>query len=176
VKKSGGSFPLALYRINFDRQAEMIETPPFYFISWAGVRPEFYQLRRIIDEGYNVRYLRKYEERIDTAWVFEGEKASLTLNSSAAPEQTFSVEMQFVAAYGESAPPQVLKISQEMNVQVLDLKAGEVGTATFLVKDGQTINIESVLGCRTGISFDPEGQDIREFCYGLRNLVVRITN
>jgi hypothetical protein len=60
-----------------------------------------------------------------------------------------------------------------MNVQVLELNAGEVGTATFLVKDGQTINIESVLGCRTGISFDPEGQDIREFCYGLRELIIR---
>ena len=173
VKKSGGSFPLALYQVNLDEEAGIDETPPAYSIVWEGVRPEFYQLRRIIDEGYNVRYLRKYEERIDTAWVFEGEQASLTLNSSATPEQTFTVEMQFVAAYGENAPPQVLKISQEMNVQVLDLKAGEVGTATFLVKDGQTINIESVFGCRTGISFDPEGQDIREFCYGLRELIIR---
>jgi hypothetical protein len=173
VKKSGGSFPLALYQVNLDEEAGIDETPPAYSIVWEGVRPEFYQLRRIIDEGYNVRYLRKYEERIDTAWVFEGEQVSLTLNSSATPEQTFTVEMQFVAAYGENAPAQVLKISQEMNVQVLDLKAGEVGTATFLVKDGQTINIESVLGCRTGISFDPEGQDIRQFCYGLRELIIR---
>jgi hypothetical protein len=173
VKKSGGSFPLALYQVNLDEEAGIDERPPSYSFAWEGVRPEFYQLRRIIDEGYNVRYLRKYEERIDTAWVFEGEQASLTLNSSATPEQTFTVEMQFVAAYGENAPPQVLKISQEMSVQVLDLKAGEVGTATFLVKDGQTINIESVLGCRTGISFDPEGQDIREFCYGLRELIIR---
>jgi hypothetical protein len=175
VKKSGGSFPLALYKVRFDEPAETIETPPSYSIAWEGVRPEFYQLRRIIDEGYNVRYLRKYEERIDTAWVFQGEQANLTLNSSAVPEQNFTVEMQFVAAYGNSAPPQILKISHDTNVQVLNLKAGEVGIATFSMRDGQTINIESMLGCRQGISFDPEGQDIREFCYGLRNITVRIT-
>jgi hypothetical protein len=175
VKKSGGNLPLALYKVRFDEPAETIETPPSYSIAWEGVRPEFYQLRRIIDEGYNVHYLRQYEERIDTAWVFQGEQANLTLNSSAVPEQNFTVEMQFVAAYGDSAPPQILKISHDTNVQVLNLKAGEVGIVTFSMRDGQTINIESMLGCRQGISFDPEGQDIRKFCYGLRNLTVRIT-
>ncbi len=175
VKKSGGDFPLALYKISVDELAETIKTPPSYSISWEGVRPEFYQLRRIIDEGYNVQYLRQYEERIDTAWVFQGEQANLTFNSSAAPKQNFSIEMQFVAAYGDNAPPQILKVSHGTDIQILNLKAGEVETATFLMRDGQSINIESMLGCRQGISFDPEGQDIREFCYGLRNVVVRIT-
>jgi hypothetical protein len=175
VQKSSGDFPLALYKVNFDVQSTSDGIPPSYSFAWNGVRPEFYQLLRIIDEGYNVHYLRKYEERVDTAWIFEGEQANLTLNSSAVPEQNFTVEMQFVAAYGESAPQQILKISHDANVQVLNLNAGEVGIATFSMRDGQTINIESMLGCRQGISFDPEGQDIRKFCYGLRNLTVRIT-
>jgi hypothetical protein len=83
--------------------------------------------------------------------------------------------MQFVAAYGDNAPPQILKVSHGTGIQILNLKAGEVETATFLMRDGQSIKIESMLGCRQGISFDPEGQDIREFCYGLRNVTVRIT-
>ena len=103
VKKSGGDFPLALYKVNLDVQSAPDSIPPSYSLVWNGVRPEFYQLLRIIDEGYNVRYLRKYEERVDTAWVFEGEQPKITLVSPETPNQNFNVELQFVAAYGENA-------------------------------------------------------------------------
>ena len=176
VQKSGGDFPLALFKVNFDDQLVPNSIPPSYSLAWNGVRPEFYQLLRIIDEGYNVHYLRKYEERIDTAWVFEGEQPKITLVSPATPKQIFNVELQFVAAYGDNAPPQVLRISVDSQVVVLKLKAGDVATTNLNIRDGQSIKIENVFGCPQGISFDPQGQDIREFCYGLRDVQVRITN
>jgi hypothetical protein len=174
-KKSGGDFPLALYKVSFDVLSASDSVPPSYTLEWNGVRPEFYQLLRIIDEGYNVRYLRKYEERVDTAWVFEGEQTKITLVSPETPNQNFDVELQFVAAYGDNAPPQVLRISVDPQVVVLKLKAGDIATTNLTIRDGQSIKIENVLGCPQGITFDPEGQDIRKFCYGLRNLTVRIT-
>ena len=176
VRKSGGDYPLALYKVNFVNESGMDETPPLYTLEWSGVRPAFYSLLRIIDEGYNVNYLRKYEERIDTAWVFDGEQAKITFNSPNTPEQEFSVELQFVAAYGNNAPPQVLRLSKGTEVKAVQLRAGEVSTATFNIKNGESINIESELGCHQGISFEPNDQDIRWFCYGLRDLKVRITN
>ena len=176
VQKSGGDFPLALYKVNLDVQSVPDSIPPSYSLAWNGVRPEFYQLLRIIDEGYNVRYLRKYEERVDTAWVFEGEQPKITLVSRVTPNQNFNVELQFVAAYGDNAPPQVLRISVDSQVVVLKLKAGDVATTNLNIRDGQSIKIENVFGCPQGITFDPQGQDIREFCYGLRDVQVRITD
>jgi hypothetical protein len=168
VKKSGGDYPLALYRVNFVNESGIDEAPPSYTLEWSGVRPEFYSLLRIIDEGYKVNYLRKYEERIDTAWVFEGEQARLTFNSIDKPEQEFTVELQFVAAYGENAPPQVLRLLKSGEVVAIWLKAGEVSTATFTIKNGESIDVKRVLGCQQGISFEPNDQDGRKFCYGLR--------
>jgi hypothetical protein len=86
------------------------------------------------------------------------------------------LELQFVAAYGDNAPPQVLRISVDSQVVVLKLKAGDIATTNLDIRDGQSIRIENVFGCPQGIAFDPEGQDIREFCYGIRDVQVRITN
>jgi hypothetical protein len=173
VRESNGDFPLALYKINFADQSESIVTPPLYALKWSGVRPEFFSLLRVIDERYKVSSLRKYEERIDTAWVFNGEQVELALISPATPEQDFVMEMQFVAAYGEKAPVQVLRISMENKIQVLTLKPDQVNTASFIVRHGQSIKVEDVLGCRKGTSFAPEDNDGREFCFGLRNVEVR---
>jgi hypothetical protein len=176
VRESGGDFPLALYKVNSLEQSGPNEPPPSYTLEWAGVRPEFYSLLRVIDEGYKVRYLRRYEERIDTAWVFKGEQAEIILKSSKSPERVFTVELEFVAAYGDNAPPQVLRLSKGTEVKAIQLNAGEVSTAIFNVKNGESINIESVLGCRQGVAFEPNDQDSRWFCYGLRDLKVRVAN
>lgn len=176
VRQSGGDFPLALYKVNSPEQSGPIEPPPSYTLEWAGVRPEFYSLLRIIDEGYNVTFLRKYEERIDTAWVFKGEQAKIIFNSPKSSQQIFTAELEFVAAYGNNAPPQVLRLSKGTEVKAIWLRAGEVSTAMFNVRNGESIDIESVLGCRQGISFEPDDQDGRWFCYGLRDLTVRATS
>ena len=176
VRDSNGDFPLALYKINFADQSDSIGSSPSYRLDWSGVRPEFYSLLRIIDERYKVSSLRKYEERIDTAWVFNGEQVEVALISPDTPEQEFVIEMQFVAAYGEKAPVQVLRISMENQIQVVTLKPDQVNTASFIVRNGQSIKVEDVLGCRKGTSFAPEDNDGREFCFGLRNVQVRSIN
>jgi hypothetical protein len=176
MQQSGGDFPLVLYKVNFAEEALSISPFLTYSLEWDGVRHEFFQLLRVIDEGYNVRYLRRYEDRIDTAWVFDGEKARFTIQSPATPEQEFTVELQFVAAYGDKAPPQILQISQGTNVQTVYLQSGKVSIAAVSVKSGDSIRISNVFGCQPGTSFAPEDQDIRQFCYGLRDVIVRTTN
>jgi hypothetical protein len=108
--------------------------------------------------------------------VFKGEQAEIIFKSSKSPEQVFTVELEFVAAYGDNAPPQVLRLSKGTEVKAVQLNAGEVSAAMFDIKNGESINIESVLGCRQGVSFEPNDQDSRSFCYGLRDLKVRVTN
>ena len=176
VRESSGDFPLALYKVNSPEEFGPHEPPPSYTLEWAGVRPEFYSLLRIIDEGYKVTSSRKYEERIDTAWVFKGEQAKIVFKSPKSPEQVFTVELEFIAAYGNNAPPQVLRLSKDTEVKAVQLRAGQVSTAIFTVKNGESISIENVLGCRQGISFEPNDQDGRWFCYGLRDLKVRVKN
>jgi hypothetical protein len=176
IRKSGGEFPLALYEVNFEESVVPVEIPPVYSLSWSGVRPGFYDLLRSVDERYEVRYSRNYEEGVETSWVFKGEQVKMTLNSPDTPDQVFQVEIQFIAAYGGFAPPQILRISQDTKVIVLRLKAGEPPTATFEMRNGQSIDIENVLGCNKGTSFNPVDSDIREFCYGVLDIQVRITN
>lgn len=174
VQQSIGDFPLAVYKVNFNDQYVNDGEPPQYALDWSGVRQNFYELMRITKEWYVVDYVRKYEERVDTAWVFEGEEPKITLKAPDFPSEEFSINLQFVAAYGDKAPPQVLRISQGSLVEILELKAGAVSTVSFTLANGESINIENMFGCPQGISFDPEGQDIREFCYGLRDIQVRI--
>jgi hypothetical protein len=174
VQQSIGDFPLAVYKVNFNDQYINNGEPPQYALEWSGVRQNFYELMRITKEWYVVDYVRKYEERVDTAWVFEGEKPKITLKVPNYQTEEFTIDLQFVAAYGDKAPPQVLRISQGSLVKVLKLKAGEVSTVSFTLANGDSINIENVFGCPQGISFDPVGQDIREFCYGLRDIQVRV--
>ena len=176
VRKSGGEFPLALYKVNFDEKAISAKAPPNYSLSWSGVRPGFYELLRSVDERYEVRYSRNYEEGVETSWVFKGEQVKMTLNSPETPNQVFRVAIQFIAAYGGFAPPQILRISQDTKVIVMRLQAGEPPTATFEMRNGQSIGIENVLGCNKGTSFNPVDSDIREFCYGVLDIQVRITN
>ena len=175
VKQSGGSYPLALYTINHESIAETIAVPPTYVLEWTGVRESFHQLQRIAEEGYRVRYLQRYEDRVDTAWVFKGEQITLSLTADQTPEQVFSVELQFVAAYGDKAPPQVLRIEHKSGTKSVILKAQEIALATFDMFSGETITIKDAFGCRQGLSFAPEDQDIREFCYGLRDVKVRVS-
>ena len=176
VRRSGGEFPLALYEVNVEASVVAMEMPPTYSLSWSGVRPGFYGLLRSVDERYEVRYSRNYEEGVETSWVFKGEQVKMTLNSLDTPDQPFSVEIKFIAAYGGYAPPQVLRISQDSVVKVIRLKAGEPPTATFVLRNGQSIGIENVLGCNKGTSFNPADQDIRDFCYGVLDVQVRTTN
>ena len=175
VQQSGGSYPLALYSVNPASVTEPVTKPPTYLLEWAGVRPALHQLLRITEEGYRVRYLQRYEDRVDTAWVFKGEQITLSLTADQTPEQVFSVELQFVAAYGDKAPPQVLRIEHKSGTQSVTLKAQEVALATFDMLSGEAITIRDVFGCRQGFSFAPEDQDIREFCYGLRDVKVRVS-
>ena len=175
VLRSGGDFPLALYAVNFSDQIE--DAAQFsYSLEWSGVRPEFHQLLRIINEDYYVKFLRKYEESIDVAWVFNGEKAKITFNAASNPDQIFTINLSLVAAYGDKAPPQELQIRHGQDLQFLNLNAGEISSVSFEIKHGESLEIEALLGCRQGISFAPEDQDIREFCYGLRDVIVRTTN
>lgn len=176
IQKSGGEFPLALYQIKFDENQTSSEVSPNYSLTWSGVRPGFYEMLRSIDENYDVNYLRSYEEGTETSWVFKGEQVRMTLNSPNAPDQEFSVEIQFIAAYGGFAPPQVLRISQESKTKVFILKAGEPPKATFILRHGQSIDIENILGCNKGSVFNPVDDDIREFCYGVLDVQVQITN
>jgi len=176
IRKSGGEFPLALYKVNFEESMVPVEMPPTYSLSWSGVRPGFYGPLRSVEERYVVRYFRNYEEGIETSWVFKGEQVKMTLNSPDTPDQVFQVEIQFIAAYGGFAPPQVLRISQGAKVIVMRLKAGEPPSATFELSNGQSIGIENVLGCNKGTSFYPADQDIRDFCYGVLDVQVRVRN
>jgi hypothetical protein len=176
ARKSGGDYPLALYRVNYPNSTRADKIPPSYTLEWSGVRTQFYSLLRIIDERYKVNYVRKYEERIDTAWVFDGEQVGMTLVSEDTPDQEFVVEMQFVAAYGENAPTQVLKLSIDAQVQAVTLRAGEVNAVSIVIRNGQTIQIENVFACKEGTSFAPSDNDGRKFCYGIREIFLRLAN
>jgi|694.fasta_scaffold29832_8 hypothetical protein len=171
---SGGDNPLVLLRINHERTSQVREVPN-YEITWLGVRENFHALRRIINEGYLTTYLRAYEERTDVSWVFKGEELRL-LFTSPSVSQSFILEVEFIAAYGELAPPQILQVrTKDLNENIL-LMPLEKRVVAFDVKSGDELKVVNLLGCNSGTSFDPVGADSRQFCYGVTDVRVSVTD
>ncbi len=171
---SGGDNPLMLLRINHKITSQVREVPS-YELTWLGVRENFHSLRRIINEGYLTTYSRAYEERLDVSWVFKGEEVKLLFTSSSVT-QSFKLEVELIAAYGELAPPQLLQIrSKSTNKNVL-LKPLEKRVVAFDVKTGDELKIVNLLGCNAGTSFDPDGTDSRLFCYGDTDVRVSVND
>ena len=168
---SNGDGPLALLKINYGTEAISEGTVPGYEIKWSGVREDFYALKRAINEGYFTTYARAYPERIDVSWVLQGETARLTLASNNS-DQLFNVEIEFVAAYGENAPHQILRIVSNSVSQIVALRPNMKEKVTIRVLPGDEIMISNILGCSAGTSFDPAGADPRKFCYGVSDVKV----
>jgi len=168
---SNGDSPLALLKINYGTETISEGLVPDYEIKWSGVREDFYTLKRAINEGYFTTYARAYPERIDVSWVLQGETVRLTLASNNS-DQLFNVEIEFVAAYGENAPAQILRVVSNSVSQTVALRPNMKEKVTIRVLSGDEIMISNILGCSAGTSFDPAGADPRKFCYGVSDVKV----
>jgi hypothetical protein len=172
---SGGDSPLALLKINYGTASIGGKAVPNYEIKWSGVREDFYVLKRAINEDYFTTYARGYPERIDVSWVLHGENAQLTLVSNSS-DQLFNVEIEFIAAYGENAPPQLLRVVSNSESQIVSLFPNVKQKVIMKVLPGDEISITNILGCNIGTSFDPTGTDSRNFCYGVSDVRVELVD
>ena len=96
-----------------------------------------------------------------------------SIDSNAAPTQQFLVDIQIVAAYGASAPSQVVRITTSRGLTDFNVSAGVITTVQIVVTTGEKITMNPTLGCHLGIEFDSAGQDNRNFCFGVHDIVVR---
>lgn len=170
---SGGDYPLVLLKIYFKVNASSIREIPSYEIVWSGVREDFHILKRAIKEDYITTYERAYPERIDVSWVLAGENVSFEIRSNEV-KQKFQIDIGFIAAYGEKAPPQVLLVKSDGSTQSVTLLANAPKSISLAVQTGEKISISNLFRCTKGTDFDPDGADPRKFCYGVTDVVVRL--
>jgi hypothetical protein len=177
IADGGGDFPLALYKINYSEDQKQ---PPvafnYHFVWGENSREAFHRFNRDYTEIQKPTYAKGYEDGIDVGWVFAKDLPEFSIYSNAAPTQKFSVELQIVAAYGASAPSQVVRITTSSGSTDVDVSAGVVTKVQVVVTAGEKIAMSPTLGCHLGIEFDPAGQDKRNFCFGVHDIVVRPIN
>ncbi len=174
IADGGGDFPLALYKINYSEDQKQSPVAFTYHFVWGeDSREDFYQFKRDYTEIQKPTYAKGYEDGIDVGWVFAKDLPEFSIDSNAAPTQQFLVDIQIVAAYGASAPSQVVRITTSRGLTDFNVSAGVITTVQIVVTAGEKITMNPTLGCHLGIEFDSAGQDNRNFCFGVHDIVVR---
>lgn len=174
IADGGGDFPLALYKINYSEDQKESPVKFTYQFVWSkDSREDFYQFKRDYTEIQKPTYAKGYEDGIEVGWVFDNDQPEFSINSDAAPTQQFSVDIQIVAAYGASAPSQVVRVTTRSGSTDVNVSAGAISNVRVVVSAGEKVTMNPMLGCHVGIEFDPAGQDSRNFCFGVHDIAVR---
>jgi len=170
----GGQFPFDILRVIVPENFVTHEPPKPYAIDWSDVRETFAPLISTVREHYDYTFFKKYEDFPDLGWVYGDESLKLSINDGLVLLVAYNIELHFVAAYGQFAPDQELEVAVNGVTQSISLRAGLVSVLNVRALSGEVISIRNLLPCNAAISFDPQGGDIREFCYGLRDVRVRV--
>ena len=174
IADGGGDFPLALYKINYSEDQKQLPVEFMYHFVWSeDSREDFYQFKRDYTEIQKPTYAKSYEDGIDVGWVFANDLPEFSISSNAAPTQQFLVDIQIVAAYGASAPSQVVRVTTRSGSTDVNVSAGAISNFQIVVSAGEKVTMNPMLGCHIGIEFDPAGQDNRNFCFGVHDISVR---
>ncbi len=172
----GGQFPFDVFRVIVPENFVTYEPPKPYAIDWSDVRETFAPLIRTARELYDYTFFKKYEDLPDTGWVYSDESLKFSINDGLVLPVAYNIELHFVAAYGEFAPDQELEVAVNGVTQSISLRADLVSVLNVRALSGEVISIRNLLPCNSGISFDPYGGSISEFCYGIRDVRVRVVS
>lgn len=163
VAVAHGEYPATLYEV------EQVELGGFCS-ECQGVRFEWEGVR---ESAINTsRY--GYVDGPGIVWILGQDQPSLRLMSSVDSGFKYRVTFGVIAAYGDNAPPQILKFQTEEGVRFEKIVGGPSREISVEVGLGEELEIQTVLPCMVPASAQLEAgnQDTRELCFGVSSIKV----
>ena len=182
VVQTFGEFPVVLYEVLTSKSLGTTENS-LYSLEWSGVRKDFYELQRSINEVgmYRYDYSKFYSDGTDVSWVMQGtnsytEKPEFSIHTPNLLDKPFSVEITLLAAYGGNAPTQIIRVSTSLGAQSVMVAAGKPAIVKYQLSSNELVSFDNVLPCRLPSTFDSSNGDQRRFCYGIGDIKVRVSS
>jgi hypothetical protein len=175
---TGGEYPIAIFKV-LDGQTltNSVSTTFSYQLNWSGIRSEFASpIQKITNDKFarRVSVLRYYEDGESVTYSLEFENPEFIFETFGEDSGQYESSIALFAAYGPTAPPQVVKAKTTQSETVVTLQAGELKTVKVRLKSGDSLKLERYLTCTSPIVFDPaNGGDPRKLCFGVADLSVR---
>ena len=191
VMGTAGDFPVVLYKVLTSTTSSHQELDdPRYVINWAdGVRDEFHQIiRSRTDNGmYSYDYEKNYENGIDVNWVFSyprnldglpdiQEVAEFQYLGKSHDMEKVNVEVTLVAAFGPSAPTQIIRVIKDGVSTAHIINAGQPAVVDLTLRNGDIVRFDNVFPCRLPKTFQTGEGDWRKYCFGISDIRVRLEN
>jgi len=163
VAVAHGEYPATLYEV------EQVELDGFCSecqgvrLEWEGVRESAMDTSR-----------HGYVDGPGIVWILGQDQPSLRLMSSVDSGFKYRVTFGVIAAYGDNAPPQILKFQTEEGVQFEKIVGGPSREISVEVGLGEELEIQSVLPCMIPAiaQLEAGNQDTRELCFGVSSIKV----
>jgi hypothetical protein len=163
VAVAHGEYPATLYEV------EQVELDGFCSecqgvrLEWEGVRESAIDTSR-----------HGYVDGPGIVWILGQDQPSLRLMSSVDSGFKYRVTFGVIAAYGDNAPPQILKFQTEEGAQFEKIVGGPSREISVEVGLGEELEIQSVLPCMVPAiaQLEAGNQDTRELCFGVSSIKV----
>ena len=163
VAVAHGEYPATLYEV------EQVDLDGFCSecqgvrLEWEGVRESAINTSR-----------HGYVDGPGIVWILGQDQPSLRLMSSVDSGFKYRVTFGVIAAYGDNAPPQILKFQTEEGVQFEKIVGGPSREISVEVGLGEELEIQSVLPCMVPAiaQLEAGNQDTRELCFGVSSIKV----
>jgi hypothetical protein len=174
---TGGEYPIAIYKV-LDSQvlATSVSTTFSYRLNWRGIRSGFANPIQNISNDKLARQIsvsQYYEDGENVSYSLDFENPEFTFHTFDGDSATYQISVSLFAAYGPTAPPQVVQISTELSNQTVSLLAGNMYIINLKIQNGGIARFKHFLPCNVPTVFDPEnGGDGRSLCYGVAALLV----
>jgi len=176
---TSGEHPVVMYEVALNQQSDFV--PIEYIINWdQSTRVNFYRpVERLREVGfYDYKFESNFKDGPTLSWVMADdmgnpEHPAFEIQTPKSDNELFLLSIEFVAAYGSYAPSQVVTVSSDSWTKGVMVSAGEIGRATFEVKNGEMIKFGNGLPCRRADSFDPASSNGQRFCFGISKITVR---
>ena len=174
-----GQYPLAVFEVTKTVEIKLRETN-YSFDFDESTRSSIYSPIKIQKEVglYSYSYSQSYLDGPNVSWILSRgsgleEQPSFTVQSS---DETFvgvEISIEFVAAYGLNAPPQVVVLSVGDEIFNVLVTVNKPGRIVFTANAGDRVQMRNSLPCRAASSFDVKNVDPRQFCFGISGITVR---
>lgn len=164
VAVAHGEYPATLFEV------EQVELDGFCS-ECQGVRLEWNGVR---DLAINTsRY--GYVDGPGIVWILGQDRPSLRLLPNVDSDFRYRVIFEIIAAYGDKAPPQILKFQTEEGAQFERIVGGSSKEVSVELDAGKELEIYSVLPCMVPAvaQLEPGNQDTRELCFGISSIKVQ---
>jgi hypothetical protein len=96
----------------------------------------------------------------------------MTLTDNALGISNYKIEISILAAYGEKAQTQLLRIGSGSEFQSVLIHAGPATRVTLNATEGVPIVFRSFLPCTVPSILEPGNPDTRKLCFGISDVEV----